>query len=96
MKVTHTPGPWRYCPTNNGHMIAGAKPGYLAEVRDCGSGCVQTNARLIAASPELLEMLYIALPFIEDAKGDPAYKAGRVAQVEARIRSVILNAGGEL
>lgn len=93
MKVPHTPGPWRYCPANNGHMIAGAKPGYLAEVRDCGSGDVHANARLIAAAPELLEMLYIALPFIEDAKDDPAYKAGRVAQVEARIRAVIIKAG---
>lgn len=58
----HTPGPWRYCPQNGSpttgmHMIAGSKPGYLAEVRDCGSGIVQANARLIAAAPELLEAL---------------------------------------
>ena len=53
----NTPGPWRYCKTNEGHMIAGAKPGYLAEVRDCGSGDVEANARLIAAAPELLEAL---------------------------------------
>ena len=56
----NTPGPWRYSkengsPTTGQHMIAGAKPGYLAEVRDCGSGCVEANARLIAAAPELLE-----------------------------------------
>jgi hypothetical protein len=38
-------------------MISGAKPGYLAEVRDCGSGDVQANARLIAAAPDLLEAL---------------------------------------
>lgn len=56
----------------------------------------EANIRLICASPELLEMLYIALPFIEDAKDDPAYKSGRVAQVEARIRAVIIKAGGEL
>lgn len=35
-------------------MIAGAKPGYLAEVRDCGSGDVAANAKLIAAAPDLL------------------------------------------
>lgn len=36
-------------------MISGQKPGYLAEVRDCGSGDVNANARLIAAAPDLLE-----------------------------------------
>lgn len=58
----HTPGPWRYdrcngSPTTGEHMIAGGKPGYLAEVRDCGSGDVSANARLIAAAPDLLEAL---------------------------------------
>lgn len=61
MNAQHTPGPWRYVrengsPTTGQHMIAGAKPGYLAEVRDCGSGDVKANARLIAAAPELLEV----------------------------------------
>ena len=55
----HTPGPWRVerqnpSPTTGEWMIAGARPGYLAEVRDCGSGDVQANARLIAAAPDLL------------------------------------------
>lgn len=54
-----TPGPWRVVranptPTTGEYMITGAKPGYLAEVRDCGSGDVQENANLIAAAPELL------------------------------------------
>jgi hypothetical protein len=40
-------------------MIAGATPGYLAEVRDVGSGSVVANARLIAAAPELLEALIV-------------------------------------
>lgn len=47
-------------------MIAGSKPGYLAEVRDCGSGNVQSNARLIAAAPELLDQLQIAAHRITD------------------------------
>lgn len=59
MKPKHTPGPWRVVranpsPTSGEWMISGSKPGYLAEVRDCGSGDVQANARLIAAAPELL------------------------------------------
>ena len=62
-----TPGPWRYdrtngSPTTGEHMIAGAKPGYLAEVRDCGSGDVRANAHLIAAAPDL----YAALELIRN------------------------------
>ena len=57
-----TKGPWRYdrtngSPTTGEHMIAGAKPGYLAEVRDCGSGDVRANAHLIAAAPDLYAAL---------------------------------------
>ena len=67
----HTPGPWRYdrsngSPTTGQHMIAGAKPGYLAEVRDCGSGDVQANARLIAAAPDLLDALQAIVKSLSD------------------------------
>lgn len=70
MKTQHTPGPWRYVrengsPSTGQHMVAGARPGYLAEVRDCGSGCVEANARLIAAAPELLAALVAAVELIE-------------------------------
>lgn len=58
----HTPGPWRVerqnpSPTSGEWMIAGGIPGYLAEVRDCGSGDVEANARLIASAPDLLAAL---------------------------------------
>ena len=57
-----TPGPWRYVrengsPTTGQHMISGAIPGYLAEVRDCGSGDVKANAHLIASAPDLYAAL---------------------------------------
>lgn len=55
----------------------------------------EANARLIACAPELLEMLCTALPFIEDAELDPAYKTGRVAQVTVQIRELIAKATGE-
>lgn len=65
----HTPGPWKVArqnrsPTTGEWMISGATPGYLAEVRDCGSGDVQANARLIAAAPELLAALQACLPHL--------------------------------
>ena len=45
-------------------MISGSKPGYLAEVRDCGSGDVKANAHLIAAAPDLLEALEEAISML--------------------------------
>jgi hypothetical protein len=60
MNTKHTQGPWNVrrqnpSPTTGEWMIAGAKPGYLAEVRNCGSGDVEANARLIAAAPDMYE-----------------------------------------
>ena len=82
----HTPGPWRYVranpsPTTGEHLIAGAKPGYLAEVRDCGSGDVEANARLIAAAPDLRDALRLALPHLEAVafKDNAAYALARAA-----------------
>ena len=62
MSDKHTPGPWRVVrqngsPTTGEWMIAGGKPGYIAEVRDCGSGDVGANASIMAASLDLLDAL---------------------------------------
>ena len=77
---THTPGPWRVERQNGGPtarewIIAGAKPGYLAEVGDCGGGCAKANARLIAAAPELLEALEYAIHQIPELASVPGVKA---------------------
>lgn len=54
----------------------------------------ESNARLIAAAPDMLDLLYIVLPYIEDAEHDPAYKAGAVAKVTKQIRATIAKAEG--
>lgn len=51
-------------------MIAGSTPGYIAEVRDCGSGNVEANARLIAAAPELFDALENLLACLPDPRFD--------------------------
>jgi hypothetical protein len=102
----HTPGPWRYCrengsPTSGRHMIAGATPGYLAEVRDCGSGDVGANARLIAAAPDLLgqhEVDMVDLELLAKAihAGDPMPELViRVTDMLNRKRAAIAKATGE-
>lgn len=66
-----TPGTWRVArqngsPTTGEWMIAGEKPGYLAEVRDCGGGFAAANARLLASSPVLLEALQAAVASFDE------------------------------
>ena len=92
MEQKHTPGPWKVSrqnpsPTTGEWMISGSKPGYLAEVRDCGSGDVQANARLISAAPELLEivksiladdmMQYLPAEYIEKIRSSIAKATGQ-------------------
>ena len=85
-KNKHTPAPWRVVranpsPTTGEWLIAGAMPGYLAEVRDCGRGDVAANARLIAASPDLLEALQYAIKQVPELANVPGIAAA-IAKVK--------------
>ena len=89
MRNRHTPGPWRLCPTNSGIMIGGGVPGYIAQVRHCrGDQDPEADARLIAASPDLLEALRDLLGTCGafSPKGKAAIDAARatIAKVEGR------------
>jgi hypothetical protein len=52
----------------------------------------EANARLIAAAPDLLDMLCRALPFVEDAESDPCYKPESVRAAVKQIRAAITRA----
>lgn len=43
---------------------------------------------------ELLNALFLALPFVEDHEGDPCYKAGAVAKAVATIKAAIAQSEG--
>lgn len=43
---------------------------------------------------KLLDALYLALPFVEDAEADTAYKRGFVKRAIATIRAAIADAEG--
>ena len=49
-------------------------------------------ARLRRANEELLDALITALPFVETAEVDLAYKPGVVAKVTKQMRAAIANA----
>ena len=47
------------------------------------------------AAPDMLDMLHIVLPYIEDAERDPAYKQGAVATITKQLRDLIAQATGD-
>jgi hypothetical protein len=106
LKAEHTPGPWRrekYRDSENYSLTIvadnpyGDKWGTWAVAHAHGWGGddhhqSEANARLIAAAPDLLEALLVALRFVED---DGSYKKGYVQKCEAQCRAAIAKALGE-
>lgn len=96
MKHTHNVGPWhtqgRYIvPADNGPSIGCAtilKAPSLKKQPDFDAQGY-ANARLMAAAPDMLELLYRCLPFIEDANEDPCYKPDRVKALENQIKALL-------
>lgn len=60
--------------------------------RSTGDIQAKANAKLIAAAPELLEALITALPYLETAELDEAYKKGAVKKVTEHVRNAIKKA----
>lgn len=67
----------------------------IANMREIGGFFNQKNAAIIAASPDLLDALYLALPFVEDMETDEGYKPGAVKKAVSTIRAAIRKATGE-
>lgn len=100
----HTPGPWTlYIHKDGGnwdyqirtvkpHNPAGELGKHIADVNKYLAP--EENGRLLAASPDLLDALIAALPYIECAMGDPCYKPGAVAKIVKQMQSAIAKAEG--
>lgn len=77
-------------------IAAGTRPAtWTAEE---GAEALKALKRLEAAAPDLLHALIMALPYIEMAESDDAYKPGEVAKITRLVRAAILRAeqgGGE-
>lgn len=50
------------------------------------------DPRLVELARELAAALCMALPYVEEAESDPAYKPGVVARVTRQIRAVLAKA----
>lgn len=94
--MTHTPGPWRYEPATR--TIRSEPANYWLATLDSWDGAIReqndSNARIMAASPKLLEALLVALPYVEDALDSPVFKRQAVRAHVAQIRAAIAAAEG--
>ena len=92
MTTKHTPGPYEVHYGNGYTRILlpdAATDDYLADVAN------PDDAPLFAASPELLAALYMALPYVEMAEHDEAYKPNAVLKAVKQMRDAIAKAEGE-
>ena len=89
----HTPGPWRYAPTNTetvSHLVRCSEGYAVADVTHWFDLPADANARLIAAAPDMLE----ALEFIAGyAAMEPRIASDEV--VIERARAAIAKATGD-
>jgi len=91
---------WRYEPET--HTIRTVPENYcVTAIRNFGEGghtyaALDLDAvrSLIAAAPELLDALVLALPYVEMAALDPVYKPGAVEKVTRMMKNSILKAKG--
>jgi hypothetical protein len=101
--IQHTPGPWPQAKLNNGYSTNVLEGHYRIDLPNGGTiivtenkpGNQESNARLIAASPDLLEALIIALPYVETAVLDESYKQDSVKKVVEQIQQAINKATNE-
>jgi hypothetical protein len=106
MNTQHTPGPW-HMGMGNGDGSVFAESGRtrlenggttLYPIAQVNGGWRTTedeaNARLIAAAPEMFELLYTVLPYIEMLELDQTYKPKTVAALTRRIRDTLDRAEG--
>jgi hypothetical protein len=101
----HTPGPWVVEINHaNGEpefirsfIYDGMMGGEMFDIANMAcdeTGNATANARLIAAAPEMFELLYTVLPYIEMLELDQTYKPKTVAALTRRIRDTLDRAEG--
>lgn len=77
------------------HITVQAKPYPLECIIDDStetSKAISAELALANSAPDLLDALYLALPFVEDHEGDTGYKPGAVAKAIKTIRAAIAKA----
>ena len=95
----HTPGPWRYAPTNTetvSHLVRCSEGYAVADVTHWFDLPVDANARLIAAAPDMLEALQSAQESIATFIGVHGYPfESGAGDVLREVNAAIAKATGD-
>ena len=100
MSAPHTPGPWSVEIDHHNNAPEFIRAHADGEMYDLASvlcdetGNATANARLIAAAPEMFDLLYTVLPYIEMLELDQTYKPKTIAALTRRIRETLDKAEG--
>ena len=77
---------WQALKTNDGYRAVIDSMGFTI----CSPSPMSAqSAALISAAPELLEALFLALPYIEDHEGSEIYKPQAVTEALKTIRAAL-------
>lgn len=101
-QLKHSPGPWSLefddVPYDGGFetMVINSENGGIC-MMDCPKDDMEANGNLIAAAPELLDALALALPYVQSVAGrvDGSRKVLQAKKDAAQIRATIAKAKGE-
>ena len=96
----YTEGPWLYCQLGNTEYDIVTPEGdtviHLNVLENSTqASSLEANTRLIAAAPDLLDALYKALPFVEDALEDKVYRFEHVHETLDAIFNALHKATGD-
>jgi hypothetical protein len=91
METKHTPGPWRVG-MRPGPIVYGPRGEQVTAMHDplLERDKNMANARLIAAAPDLAELLILALPAVEEAE---QFNKPHGPKLSTRIRAAVAKAG---
>lgn len=97
----HTPGPWEAAAlgtiirTKTGVNERGGMTGGVLVAQFFGADRpAEADVNLMVAAPDMYDALITALPYLETAESDEAYKPGAVAKVVKQVRNAISKAEG--
>jgi len=85
----------RTAPARNEAPNGGRYADRVAPIWDEIRRTIRANERLAAAAPDLLDLLTLALPYVEDAADHPVHDTGVPAALAKRMRRLIETTTGE-
>jgi hypothetical protein len=81
--LLHTPGPWKHCFLEGGWDGVSEEGGMVLCRLDFNN---PANASLMAASPDLLELAYAFLSYLEDQSNSPRRRQACMQAARAAIQ----------